>query len=304
LVRKLPPPPDGFSGLVGDFSFYSRLDRQRVPVGGSVAWTLEVAGNGALAGWKPPTFDADAQLPISLYDNDQTVEARVHDGVFSTVGRYERVIVPLKAGQLTLPKLDVVVFSPSKNAYITKTVPMPAVVVTPGREQGADIESFAGELPEGLAEGDEVDFRGNYSWGWGSTPALYRVVPSLAVVTALPAGGVAVQALFLGVAGWLKRRREATIEAPKASARLLHLPADPEQRLVAFDAALRQALADHAGIDVAELDRAAEIDALPDGLRERVAQLGRELDRARFAGDASVEEDLVRDAVLELERLT
>ena len=111
--------------------------------------------------------------------------------------------------------------------------------------------------------------------------------------------------LFLAVVERLRERarvrREALDRPPTAAERLRHLPDDRPGRLAALDAVVRQALADHGGIEVRQLDRDASIAALPVELASRLRAAVQVLDRARFAGgpDDGIEET-VRELVREL----
>ena len=71
---------------------------------------------------------------------------------------------------------------------------------------------------------------------------------------------------------------------PSPLQRLREVPEGPEG-LAVLDLALREAVAHRLGRPLARIDRRAFAE-LPPGLAERAVEIGRALDRARFAGDA------------------
>ena len=305
-IRPLPQPvPDDFSGLVGDFAFRSRLDTETAAVGQSVNWTVEVVGDGAIEGWEPPGYPDEKR--ISLYDNGGTVQAWIEDdGAFRGSAAFKRVIVPAQEGELDLAPVQIVTFSPTQKKYVTHSVSIDPITVTPGREGAmADIESFGATGPLAVTPtGTTIDFRENYRWGPGWAPPIAAVATLAAFASSVPAAGV----LMLVALAFIRNKRAARAEArkrpPTARDHLRSLPDDPERRLAALDSALRLALAQRAEVEPSQLDRASALSALPDGVRDRVQAVSESLDRARFAGLPS-DRDLaaeVREAVDALEK--
>lgn len=292
-VRPLPRPPEGFSGLVGDFTFRAELGRDRAAVGESVPLEVEVVGDGSLEGWSLPALPVEG---ASVYDSDDVVGARVQAGSYVARGLFRRVLVPTSEGRLELPELTVVTFSPTRGEYVTHRVALGGLDVTAGREVAAELESFSAPLPEG--EGGEalvpVAFRDVYTWGAARVWPIPQLLPLLLVPALAPGAFV-----LFGVVGERLRdrraaRREARRGAPRATELLRHLPQEPVARLATLDAALRLALARRAGVEPNALDRAKAAEGLPDALRARVEAAGRALDLARFA-ERPVPDDLDRE---------
>ncbi len=300
VVRPLPVAPDNFTGLVGDFVFESTLETARAAVGQSVTWTLRVAGDGTLEGfsWSAPEVDG-----ATVYGGETQHIGRVEDGEYLGMAIAENVLVPTQSGQLQVPPLELVTFSPSRGAYQTHEISVPPLMVTGSADgQSVAVESFATEVEE-IVEGDGIDFRDIYRWGLATTPHLGPVLPLMAGAAALPGAAV------FGVLGaqWVaaRRRQRATVEvAPTASAILASLPAERgEARWAALDAALRIALADRVDQRVETMDREAALALVPDALAADLRELFGVLDRARFAANEP-EGDVaprVRDAVAALE---
>jgi hypothetical protein len=284
-VRTLPEPPAAFSGLVGDFVFRSSLDRQEAAVGESVNWTVEMVGDGAVEGFKPPDFVGEDR--VSVYDNGGTVNARIErDGRYISSANFKRVLVPAEEGEVSLPPLQVVTFSPRLGDYEIHEIAVPSLVVTRGREGGgAELESFGGVLPSAEdVDVAEVAFRENYRWGLAKTPPFAVTAVVLTALSAVPAGTVW---MLLGMArmrDWRAARLEARRRPPQPLDHLQDLPVEPERRLTALDSALRLGLAMRPGVTPAQLDREAVLHGLPDDLSVRVQDLSDAMDRARFAG--------------------
>ncbi len=280
--RPLPPPPEGFSGLVGDFEFTSHLDKTTAAVGESANWTVRVTGNGTLEGFSlPQPQDLDW---AQVYDNGPSVRGEVLGGRYTAVGDFLRVVVPTAEGVHALPDLPIIVFSPSEGRYVTKRVPGGTLEVTPGTEGAAVVESF-GLASSGPTEHAAEDIRPPRTSGRDTSPWLGGWMRGLLPMGALPG------LLLLGVIGrerfaqWTAERQAAI--APTPAQRLAQLPNDPAERLAVLDGALREA------VGQAALDDATAVE---------VDEVQRALNRARFAGSVATDiEERVRQLVLRLE---
>lgn len=278
-VRPLPEAPPGFSGLVGEFKVDSKVGTTRGTVGQSIPWTVTIRGNGALEGYALPPYEAER---VSIYENEANIAARVNDGAFEALARFERVLVPTEAGTLKLPALELVTFSTARGRYVTHRVDLPTIEVSPGREGEGEITSFATPVEEGepLPEGER-----------GPVP---RGIIRTGAATALPTGAWLpwLLALFvlpgLGSLGWdaartARRWWRARTTVPEATQtpadRLAAAPASGPERWAALEEALRQAKQESA-------EELPEVDTL----LERVG-------RMRFAPgthDPDLNDDVVR----------
>jgi len=237
-ARALPTPPQGFSGLVGDFELTGSVRSTDVTVGESVVWSVRVVGDGTLEGFSlPPVTDLDG---AQVYDNGPTVGARVVDGAYRAEGRFERVVVPTREGEVVLPSVDVVIFSPTAGAYVTKRIEGATLQVQPGREGDAKVESFAflgGGGPKARAAEDIRDpwrSGGSSAWlpGWGW-------FAGLAVLFALPGLGVVVRAVLQRLLEERAKRQRVT--KPTLAQRLASLPSAGDARAAALEDILREA---------------------------------------------------------------
>ncbi len=298
-VRKLPPPPAGFSGLVGEVRVEAKLEATSAAVGESIGLLVEIHSDGSLEGVALPPYDAEQ---VSVYDDSAHIDGKVIEGGYRGRAVIRRVLVPVEAGTLDLPPISLVTFSPSKARYVTHEVALGQLEVTPGREGSGEIQSFAVE-GEGVVDGEPVRLRGPWTWGMTYTPRLGLGVPLLLLLAAAPGGLV-----FLGHGMAAMRRRwrawsERDKGPPSPFAHLRGLSDDAEERLRAYDTALQQALANRQGVSVARLDREAVLDTLPNQVAKDVRSLQRGLDSVRY-GDVHVPDqldDVVRRVIAAVE---
>lgn len=127
-VRVLPLPtegrPAGFSGGVGDFSIASAVDRYTVRANEPLTLTVKIEGRGNVAAIGEPKAIWPSQ--IEYYDSKGTVHSG-KGGVGSKI--FEILLIPRKAGALTLPPMELSYFDPSQERYIVKTTePIPITV--------------------------------------------------------------------------------------------------------------------------------------------------------------------------------
>lgn len=128
-VEVMPLPTEGrpasFSGGVGEFSLQGSVDKTQVKVGEAITLTVKVQGRGNLASVEIPK----AQWPdgVELYDSKGRAKAS-HSGIGQK--DFEFLLIPRRAGPLTLPALEFSYFDPSKKAYVVlSTQPTPVLVL-------------------------------------------------------------------------------------------------------------------------------------------------------------------------------
>jgi len=300
-VRPLPPPPVGFSGLVGEFEFSSTIVDTKVAVGESVDWTVDVTGDGSLEGFHlPPPQDLEG---ARIYDGSPSVSAVVEESGYRASGTFNRVVVPTEPGTLRLPPLEVKTFSTTRGEYVVHRLELPVLEVAPGGEQGGAMESFAPlVVPQTQAEAPQVvDIYPVYAKGRTTAPFLGPVLPWAVLVAA--AGGLL--ALLLDLRVWMRLLlppREAVAAPMTPVDRLRRLPEDADEQLDLLDDALRQSLGRRLNLPPGQLDRREAIEQLPASVRDRVAAVSNALERARFAGDPPGSDlaDQVRSVVQDL----
>ncbi|HHO54209.1 MAG TPA: hypothetical protein ENK18_25900 [Deltaproteobacteria bacterium] len=235
-VEPLPPAPDGFSGLVGDFVLLSDVDRERAVVGQSITWTLRIRGDGSLEGFSLPPYETPM---ASVYENDAQVSARVESDAYAATATFRRVLVPTEEGELRPPPFELVTFSPTAGAYETHRVELPTITVEPGREGVGEVTSFSSGLPAPIVDPTELAPRPVVTSGMASIPPLDRFMPLFLGLVAAPGVGVIGVELLLGLLTLYRRRRSERVVQITPSERIRALPADPDERLAILDELLR-----------------------------------------------------------------
>lgn len=132
-VSVLPLPTDGrpanFSGAVGQFRIASELTPATGSVGDPLTFKLTVTGKGNLSRVTSDSLH-DSDL-WRVYRTESKVTADDESGLqgFKT---FAQPVVPLQAGQLTLPALAFSYFDPEAGRYETRETQPIKVTVTPG----------------------------------------------------------------------------------------------------------------------------------------------------------------------------
>ena len=116
-VRPLPPVPADmpFSGLVGRFQITADIDRSQVPAGESVTLTATVAGEGNVMDAPAPELGPVSNAKV--YADTPEDKLSVSDQGISGEKRFRFAVVPVRAGDLDLPALELGFFDPSAGRY-------------------------------------------------------------------------------------------------------------------------------------------------------------------------------------------
>lgn len=280
-IVPLPEAPPTFSGLVGDFEVRSSVNRTKAVVGQSIAWTVQVVGDGSLEGFALPPYEAPGG---TVYDNDVHVVANIGEEGYQSAATFRRVLVPTAPGGWTPPSFELITFSPTKAAFVTHELTIPPITVRPGREGTGEVTSFAPEATD-LPPDAQVDMapREILRTGRANAWRLGGWLPFAFLLTALP--GLGLWLRDLGQAAWTWwEQRSRPVEVEKTAAEVIaDLPRNPALREAALETALRLA-----------------IDEFPDD--DELQQLFSEFLRARF-GDDTVNRDLEVRIRTAIERL-
>jgi hypothetical protein len=129
-VRPLPPAPADFSGLVGSFTIASTLSATAVAVGESLTQKITVsgAGNLHLMGDLP----LDELEGFKVYRDQPTVEIDRSGARLTGAKTFTRALVPLEAGEVTVPETRLVYFDPESERYVTAIAKAVVLDVAPG----------------------------------------------------------------------------------------------------------------------------------------------------------------------------
>ena len=265
--------PPGYSGLVGRFDVRVAPSAETVKLGESVTLTIDVVGDGTLAGFTLPQTPADAGF--RAYDDAPVIKTKLLDGRFRSKLTVRRAVVPEAEGLLTVPPVSFVVYDPGEGQYRTVRSEPLTLTVLPGEEGGGVITSFAGESGDqrrdvvSLGE-DVLPVAGGQTVGdrtvAGARTALVGVVMFPAFLWGLLAGLV-----------WWRGRTPDPVALLRQ--RLAALSQEPGPRLAEIEAIFREAVALRLGVAAPGLDSSAVA-----ALGDEPAKLYGDLERARYGG--------------------
>ncbi len=134
-VNVLPLPggaPDGFNGAVGRFEISASSNATESQVNEPITVTLTLSGEGNIDTLPDPIWP---DMPgWRGFDGSSSVSSGMTRGRLAGSKVNERLLVPEKAGDFTIPPVDYVFFDPEAAEYRTvSTEPIP-VVVAPGSQ--------------------------------------------------------------------------------------------------------------------------------------------------------------------------
>jgi hypothetical protein len=122
-VRPLPAAPSGYSGLVGDFKIAGKVSKLELQVRESATWKLTVSGTGNVQMIGEPPQPELASFKI--YDEKPTSSINRSGGRISGSRSFSTALVPLEAGELTVPAVKLTYFDPEAGSYrTTQTSPV------------------------------------------------------------------------------------------------------------------------------------------------------------------------------------
>ena len=270
-VRPLPERPADFSGLVGSFELATQLSQGTVAVGESATLTVQLAGDGTLAGFALPEPPPDADY--RAYDDAPEVRSEVRGGRFAAVALAKRAIVPTTPGTLTLDPIELVVFDPSLGDYVTlRSAPETLQVV--GSDEQSGLVSYDAEptstAPAELAD-DILPIHPRARMA-SQAPELPSVLLGLGALPWLALLGIGARDL----AG----RRSGRVD-PRADLKARAKALGPD--LAAAEALFRDAVGFALDLPHGAVDRAA-LDRLPEAQRDPARRIYEDLDAARYGG--------------------
>lgn len=129
-IKPLPPAPDNFTGLVGEFSASSSLSTQNLASGESATLTYKISGKGNLDAIKPPF--PEALEGFKIYHDKATNQPMSYADSLGGFKEFRAALVPLAPGNYTIPPIEVAFFNPDTEAYETAASPEYIINVRPG----------------------------------------------------------------------------------------------------------------------------------------------------------------------------
>ena len=268
-VRPLPvPEPEGFTGAVGSFEVSASADATESKLNEPVTLTVRISGEGNIEGLPDPDWPEFAGWRV--VESPVSIESRVVAGQITGIRTYEIVLIPEKAGVLTIPEIRYPYFDPALERYVElATAP---IAVSIGDAAGAPAVPSLPAVAEAEQEGPEMRPIKAVS------PSLRQRGTELAESTGYWVAWAIPALVIAGAVGW--RRRVASREAARAE--VLRNSALPDAR-----AALARALS--SGGDPRIAASVALLSYLSGRLEMPVSGLTREalFRRLREAGVAS-----------------
>ena len=117
--------PDGFSGVVGDFSLSHYVKEERVSVNSPITIQVVLSGVGNLRSISNLTFNNDQSFKIYQSKVDDHFDL---NSEFSGKRVFEYIVVPKNIGDIQLPVFTLSYFSPKMKMY--KNIQTPATIIT------------------------------------------------------------------------------------------------------------------------------------------------------------------------------
>jgi len=186
--------PADFTGAVGQFQLRSELTPSSGTVGDPLTYKLTVTGKGNLARVSAAALQDSAQW--RAYHAEAKVTADDETGL-QGLKTFSQPVVPLEAGQLSLPGASFSYFDPEAARYVTRTTAPIRVAVAPGAGgaslaatlQGGGAAPAAAATADALAADEVVtaEHRASleplYRRPWFAAAALTPVLLMLATVS-------------------------------------------------------------------------------------------------------------------------
>lgn len=145
--------PKDYSGVVGNFSLKGHLSTSRTKQNEALTMSLTIAGDGNIKALEPPRIDFPAGLEVFTPQN--TTESALGDVVGGS-RMIEYVLIPRRAGNLTIPVVRFPVFNPRTKAYEVLTAGPFNLEVAPSADQAGAPVGFTRE--EVALLGEDIRF--------------------------------------------------------------------------------------------------------------------------------------------------
>ncbi len=116
-VLPLPLAPDGFSGAVGDFEIFTKLDKKKVEQNEPITVITTIEGDGNLRDIEDPKIK---MLGLKVYESGSEVKTFEKSGKLIEKKVVETMIIPNRTGDFEIPEMSFTFFNPRKKEYITK----------------------------------------------------------------------------------------------------------------------------------------------------------------------------------------
>jgi len=116
-VRSLPAEgrPSSFSGAVGEFIIYGKLDREEVEINQPVSLELTVEGFGNVDSIGQPVLTGINGFKV--YPSGSAADSTVKDNLVYGQKKFKYVLMPSRAGVIDIPEIKYTYFNPKDGTY-------------------------------------------------------------------------------------------------------------------------------------------------------------------------------------------
>ena len=132
--------PSNFSGAIGNFNAISSIDTDQIEVGDPVRFSFSLEGKGNFAAIPAPIIESNDKFkigpPAFFFEGNQETK-------FEGKQKFEYIITPLKAGELSIPSINFSYFDPYLEKYSTIISENLKIDVNPGKEWTQSQEEFS-----------------------------------------------------------------------------------------------------------------------------------------------------------------
>ena len=131
-VKPLPsPPPDNFTGTIGDFTIAGTIDRESATEDDLITLSVALKGRGAIELANAPTLPAMSDFEL----NGQSSSVATSHTSEELQGEktFEFVLRPMRSGTLEIPAIPYTIFDPYAGEYKSLEIPAQRAAISPGK---------------------------------------------------------------------------------------------------------------------------------------------------------------------------
>ncbi|SFD33227.1 Oxygen tolerance [Chitinophaga sp. CF118] len=133
--------PASYTGAVGKFNMTASIDKQTLSTDDALTLKVVISGQGNVNLLNAPKLD----IPSSFekYDPKVTDNIEKNSNPLSGSRQFEFALMPLEAGDQTIPPVEFSYFDAASNSFKTTRSPAFTVHITPGKQAKKDKEDFS-----------------------------------------------------------------------------------------------------------------------------------------------------------------
>jgi hypothetical protein len=133
--------PISFNGAVGNFTMNAAIDKKSLTTDDALTLKVVIAGQGNVNLLNSPKIDIPGSF--EKYDPKITDNIDKNSNPLSGSRQFEFALMPLEAGEHTIPPVEFSYFDPAAHAYKTIKSKAFSIKVSPGKQNKQDKEDFS-----------------------------------------------------------------------------------------------------------------------------------------------------------------